>query len=64
MRAIQRWRRIVFLVCFLMCVDALLVLWLDPGLQNTPHLALLQSLFFFVVALIVAVNYLSLRAPR
>jgi hypothetical protein len=64
MRLVQRWRRIALLVSLLLCVDAGVTVWLDPALAQPSHVALLQSLFAFIIALIVAVNFMAFRLRK
>jgi hypothetical protein len=61
---IQKWRRVVLLVCLLLCVDAVVTLCLDPHLAQTSHIVLVQSLFAFGIALIFAGNFLTFRARK
>jgi uncharacterized membrane protein YqgA involved in biofilm formation len=64
MRFIQRWRRIVLTVSLLLCIDAIVTMWLDPGLVQKPHVVLVQSLFAFMTALVIASNFLTVRLRK
>ena len=64
MHLIQRWRRTALLVCLLLASYALLVNVLDPTfLQPSGH-ALVESLLAFIIAIIVAVNFLTFRLRK
>ena len=57
-------RRITLMVCLLLCIDAVVTVWLDPGLVEKQHVVLLQSLFVFMIALVIAVNVKTFRLRK
>ena len=57
-------RRITLMVCLLLCIDAGVTVWLDPGLVEKQHVVLLQSLFVFMIALVIAVNVKTFRLRK
>lgn len=64
MLLIQRWRRIAWLVCLFLAFWALLFIMLDPGFQHPSTVKLVKSMCAFIVAVLVAVNFLTFRLRR
>jgi hypothetical protein len=64
MRFIQKWRRIVLTVSLLLCIDASVTVWLDPDQAQKSEVVLVQSLFAFMIALVIAVNFLTFRLRK
>jgi len=64
MLLIQRWRRIALMVCLLLALTALSVNALDPTFVQPSSFALVQSLLAFIVAVLVAVNFLTFRLRK
>lgn len=61
MRLIQRWRRVAWLSCAFIALLAAVIVARDPGLNQPANGMLIASLFVFIVALILAVNILTVR---
>jgi lysylphosphatidylglycerol synthetase-like protein (DUF2156 family) len=61
MRLIQRWRRVAWISCVLVALLAAIIVARDPGLDQPSHGMLVASLFVFIVALMLAVNFLTMR---
>lgn len=59
MIVIQRWRRIINMICLLIAVYALAMTAFDPPTHHPGVMRLDESLLIFVVALLVAVNVLT-----
>ncbi len=64
MLLIQWWRRTALMVCLFLAIAALLITALDPAFAQPSSLALVQSLLAFVIAVLVAVNYLAFRLRK
>ncbi len=64
MLLIQWWRRTALMVCLFLAITALLITALDPAFALPSSLALVQSLLAFVIAVLVAVNYLTFRLRK
>lgn len=64
MLLIQRWRRTALMVCLFLAITALLVNALDPTFVQPSSFALVQSLLAFIVAVLVAVNFLTFRLRK
>jgi len=64
MLLIQRWRRIALMVCLFLALTALLITVLDPAFVHPSSFALVQSLFIFIGAVLVAVSFLNFRLRK
>jgi len=64
MLLIQRWRRTALMVCLFLAITALLVNALDPTFVQPSSFTLVQSLLVFIVAVLVAVNFLTFRLRK
>jgi len=64
MLLIQRWRRVALMVCLFLALTALLITVLDPAFVQPSSFALVQSLFIFIGAVLVAVNFLNFRLRK
>jgi len=64
MLLIQRWRRIALMVCLLLAITVLLINALDPTFVHPSNFALVQSLLAFIIAVLVAVNFLTFRLRK
>ncbi len=64
MLLIQRWRRTALIVCLFLAITALLINALDPTFVQPSSFALVQSLLAFIVAVLVAVNFLTFRLRK
>jgi len=58
MKFIQKWRRIALMVSLLLCIDVIVTLQLGRDV------AVAQSLFALMIALLVAVNFLTIRMRK
>ena len=56
---IQRWRRITITICLMLALYALIVTVLYPPAHHPGTLTLDQSLLIFIIALVLAVNVLT-----
>jgi hypothetical protein len=56
---IQRWRRITTMICFLLALYALVATALYPPAHHPGTLRLDESLLIFIIALVLAVNVLT-----
>ncbi len=61
MLLIQWWRRTALMVCLFLAITALSINALDPAFVQPSSFALVQSLLAFIVAVLVAVNFLTFR---
>jgi hypothetical protein len=57
---IQRWRRITTGICILLALYALVITALYPPAHHPGTMRLDQSLFIFIIALVLAVNVLTI----
>ncbi len=64
MLLIQWWRRTALMVCLFLAITALLINALDPAFVQPSSFALVQSLLAFIVAVLVAVNFLTFRLRK
>ena len=64
MLLIQRWRRVALMVCLFLALTALSINALDPTFVQPSSFALVQSLLAFIVAVLVAVNFLTFRLRK
>ncbi len=64
MLLIQRWRRTALMVCLFLAITAFLINALDPAFVQPSSFALVQSLLAFIVAVLVAVNFLTFRLRK
>jgi len=64
MLLIQWCRRTALMVCLFLAITALLIKALDPAFVQPSSLALVQSLFIFIGAVLVAVNFLTFRLRK
>jgi hypothetical protein len=60
MIVIQRWRRVTIGICLLLALYALAVTALYPPAHYPGTMRLDQSLFIFIIALVLAVNVFTL----
>jgi len=51
-------------VCLFLALTALLITVLDPAFVHPSSFALVQSLFIFIGAVLVAVNFLTVRLRK
>lgn len=61
MLVIQRWRRITLATCVMLALYAGVVYLRDPSLDAASTGEVIASIFAFVVALLIAVNFLTIR---
>ena len=64
MRLILRWRRITTLFCVFLALYAASVVLRSPEPMPRGRVLLVQSLFAFAAAAVVAVNFLTFRLRR
>jgi hypothetical protein len=60
MRLLHRWRGIALISGALLALYAVLIYTRDPTLSHPADVVLIASLFAFIVALLVAVNFLTI----
>jgi hypothetical protein len=60
MRHLQRWRRIALISCAFLALYAVVIYTRDPALSHPTDMVLIASLFAFIVAILVAVNFLTI----
>lgn len=61
-RLTQRWRRVAWHSCALIVLLAAVIVARDCGLNQPSNGMLFASLFVFIVALMLAVNFLTVRS--
>ena len=64
MLLIQRWRRIELPICAALALCGLIALLIDPDVQQPPTFMLVGSVFAFIVAVLVAVNVLTISMRK
>jgi hypothetical protein len=61
MLIIQRWRRIALISCALVAIYAGVIYLRDPSMRAASGGLLIASLFAFIAAMLVAVNFLTVK---
>ncbi len=64
MLVIQRWRRVAWASSLLLALYAAIVYLRDPGFRQQADGLLVVSLVVFIVALLAAANFMTLRFRR